>query len=242
MHNYKLIVEYDGTNFAGWQVQPGLRTVQGEIEKVIQEISGRKSNLICGGRTDAGVHALGQCANFKSKIDWGEESVKKAINRILPADIVIVNCAEVDMDFHARFSAVSRSYKYQIYNDRSSVRRNFYWRYPEKINLACLRRLSAKILGEHDFRSFCVKKSQKKSNLCTITKSYWTKKGKDFTFEITSNRFLHGMVRGLVGTMIKISAGFLAEEEFDILLEKPKRSEKVFTAPSNGLFLMEIEY
>ncbi len=242
MHNYKLVIEYDGEEFSGWQVQPGLRTVQGEIEKALQEISGKRTKIICGGRTDAGVHAFGQTANFKSTIDWGDEKIKKALNRVLPDDITILSCSEADPEFHARFSAVARKYKYQIYNDRSSIRRHYYWRYPEKINFACLRRLAAMIMGENDFRSFCVRKSQKKSNLCYVSKSSWTKKGKEYTFQITANRFLHGMVRGLVGTMIKIAAGFSKEEVFTELLENPRRSEKVFTAPPNGLFLMEIVY
>lgn len=242
MHNYKLKIEYDGKKFSGWQIQPNLRTVQGVIEKTIADISGRKSNLICAGRTDAGVHAFGQVANFKSIIDWGADSIMKALNRVLPDDITILSCEEVESDFNARYSALARSYEYRIYNGRSSIRRDFYWNYPTRINLARLKRLSGMLIGEHDFRSFCVKKSQKESNLCTVTNSRWTKKGKDYTFQITANRFLHGMVRGLVGTMIKISAGFLEEQVFEELLTNPKRSEKVFTAPPNGLYLMEITY
>ena len=219
-----------------------MRTVQGEIEKAVEEISGRKSNVICAGRTDAGVHAFGQVANFKSRIDWGDERVLKALNRVLPDDIVILECEEVGSDFNARYSALARHYEYRIYNARSSIRRNFYWQYPARINLACLKRLSAMIMGEHDFKSFCVRKSQKESNLCTVTKSHWTKRDKEYTFQIIANRFLHGMVRSLVGTMIKISAGFSEEEVFEELLAKPKRSEKVFTAPPNGLYLMEVAY
>ncbi len=242
MHNYKLTIEYDGRRFSGWQIQPKLRTIQGVIEKALADISGRKSNLICAGRTDSGVHAFGQVANFKSTIDWGTESIMKALNRVLPDDITILGCEEVESDFNARYSALARSYEYRIYNGRSSIRRHFYWNHPAGINLACLKRLAAVIMGEHDFRSFCVKKSQKESNLCTVTKSRWTKKSKDYTFQITASRFLHGMVRGLVGTMIKISTGFLEEQVFEELLTKPKRSEKVFTAPPNGLYLMEITY
>ncbi|MBD3217528.1 MAG: tRNA pseudouridine(38-40) synthase TruA [candidate division Zixibacteria bacterium] len=242
MYNYKITIEYDGSAFNGWQVQPGLRTVQGEIEKAVIEVSGRKSNVICAGRTDSGVHAFGQVANFKSRIDWGEESVRKALNRVLPDDIVLLDCEEVDSGFNARFDAIARYYEYRIFNARSSIRRNFCWQYPAKINFACLKRLSAKLLGEHDFKSFCVRKSQKKSNLCTVTKSHWTKRGKEYNFQIIANRFLHGMVRSLVGTMIKISAGFQDEEVFEELLERPKRSEKVFTAPPNGLYLMKVEY
>ncbi len=242
MLNYRIIIEYDGSGFNGWQVQPGLRTIQGEIEKAVEEISGRKSNVICAGRTDAGVHAFGQVANFKSRIDWGDDSVLKALNRVLPDDIVILECEEVDSDFNARYSAIARHYEYKIFNARSSIRRNFYWQYPAQINFACLKRLSSMIMGEHEFESFCVRKSRKKSNLCRVTKSHWTKRDKEYTFQIIANRFLHGMVRSLVGTMIKISAGFQDEEVFTELLLKPKRSEKVFTAPPNGLYLMEVVY
>ncbi len=242
MHNYKLTIEYDGKKFSGWQIQPNLRTVQGVIENTIAKISGRKSNLVCAGRTDAGVHAFGQVANFKSTIDWGTESIMKALNRELPDDVTILACEDAESNFNARFSAKARSYEYRIYNGRSSIRRNFYWNYPARINMACLKRLSGMLKGEHDFRSFCVKKSQKESNLCTVTNSRWTKRGKDYTFQITANRFLHGMVRGLVGTMIKVSAGFLEEQVFEELLTNPKRSERVFTAPPNGLYLMEITY
>jgi tRNA pseudouridine38-40 synthase len=242
MRNYKLIIEYDGRDFCGWQIQPNLRTVQGELEKVLHELTGKRVNLVCGGRTDSGVHAYGQCANFKSTIDWGEDHIRKAIDSNSPDDITIVSCQEVDQDFHARFSATARNYCFRIYNNRSSIRRNHYWQYPEKINFACLKRLSQMIIGEHDFRSFCVKKSQKESNFCMVKKSHWTKKGKEFTFQISSNRFLHGMVRSLVGTMIKISAGFMAEKVFEELITNPKRSEKVFTAPPGGLYLMKIDY
>ena len=170
MHNYKLTIEYNGRDFCGWQIQPGLRTVQGEIEKTLHKISGRKSKVICGGRTDSGVHAYGQVANFKSTIDWGEDSIRKALNQALPNDITIHACEEVEPDFHARFSAHERRYEYRVYNDRGSIRRGFYWLYPGRINFACLKRLAAILPGKHDFTSFCVKKSQKKSNLCTVGK------------------------------------------------------------------------
>ncbi|MBD3381832.1 MAG: tRNA pseudouridine(38-40) synthase TruA [candidate division Zixibacteria bacterium] len=242
MPNFKLTIEYDGTGFSGWQVQPGLRTVQGEIEKALENHLGYEVKITGGGRTDAGVHALGQTASFKADIDWGADAVRKAINGVLPDDILIVDCSEVGDDFNARFSALSRHYRYQIYSDRSSLRRNLFWCYEDKLDFDLLQTMASYIRGEHDFASFCVKKSQKPSNLCRVEKSYWTNDGKEFTFQIISNRFLHGMVRSLVGSMIKVNAGSLELFEFKDLIDNPERSEKVLTAPANGLYLVEIRY
>lgn len=242
MHNFKLTIEYDGTGFSGWQVQPGLRTIQGEIESALKSHLGNEVKITGGGRTDAGVHAYGQCANFKADIDWGTGSVRKALNGVLPDDIVIRECVEVNDEFNARYSAQWRYYIYRIYLDRSSLRRNHFWCLEDNLDYDLLQSMAGYIRGQHDFGSFCVKKSQKDSNLCRVEKSYWTNEGKEFTFQIISNRFLHGMVRSLVGTMIKVNAGSLELFEFKDLIDNPERSEKVFTAPPNGLYLMEIRY
>jgi tRNA pseudouridine38-40 synthase len=242
MPNFKLIVEYDGSGFSGWQVQPELRTVQGVIEAALRKHLGYEIKITGAGRTDAGVHAIDQCANFQADIDWGADAVRKALNGVLPDDIVVKSCEEVADDFNARFSARSRHYVYRIYNERSSIRRHFFSCYEGDINYDLLQTMASYIFGEHDFGSFCVKKSQRDSNLCTVRKSYWTNDGKEFTFQIISNRFLHGMVRSLVGTMLKVNAGSLELEEFKDLIDNPERSEKILTAPANGLYLVEIRY
>jgi tRNA pseudouridine38-40 synthase len=240
--NYMCVVEYDGTDFSGWQYQPRQRTVQGEFEKAVGKMVKMRVNVVAAGRTDAGVHAAGQVVSFTIDRDWSPEVVLKGLNANLPADILIRLCRSVDHTFNARFSAKSREYRYRIYNGRSALRRRDYWCTGIPFDFIRLSRLAAPLPGEHDFSSFCVKKSQKDSNLCRVTKSCWTKKGKVYTFHIVADRFLHGMVRSLVGTMVKTASGQLTERDFSGLFIIPRRSAAIMAAPPQGLCLMNVEY
>jgi tRNA pseudouridine38-40 synthase len=240
--NYKCVIEYDGTDFCGWQYQPRERTVQGEFEKAVGKMVKKKVNVTAAGRTDSGVHAAGQVVNFKVDKDWSTDIVLKGLNANLPTDILIKSCRVVSDTFNARFDAKSREYRYRIYNGRSPLKSRNLWCSNLDIDHAMLSRLASKLTGEQHFLSFCVKKSQKESNLCHVTKSCWTKRGNEHTFRIVANRFLHGMVRSLVGTMIKVANGQLTEHDFRELFENPKRSATIMTAPPQGLCLMKVDY
>lgn len=240
--NYKCVVEYDGADFHGWQYQPDLRTIQGEFEKALKQMVKRVVKVVAAGRTDTGVHAEGQIVSFKIDRDWSSDIVLKGLNSILPNDVRIKSCRIVGDSFSSRFDALSREYRYRVFNDRSVLRRKTHWCTDWPVDYETLKKLAEMLRGSHDFKSFCVEKSQKESNICIISKSFWTKRGKEYTFHVVANRFLHGMVRSLVGTMMRVASGQLAEKEFRVLFERPKRSARILTAPPQGLTLMKVNY
>ncbi len=167
--NIKLEIEYDGTNFHGWQIQPKLRTVQGEIEEKLETILGHKIDLIGAGRTDVGVHALGQAANFKTTIELDKNSIINGLNGLLPDDIVIKGIEEVDLNFNSRYNAKSRLYKYRIHLGRTAILRSYVWEVLYSLNLEDILEATKKIEGEHDFSSFCVAESSKDNNICRFS-------------------------------------------------------------------------
>jgi len=242
MRFFKCIVEYDGTDFCGWQRQPRLRTVQGEFEKALRTMTRSKINVVAAGRTDSGVHAVGQVVSFGIDRDWDRGVILRGMNANLPDDVVIHKCTRVSDRFNARYDAVSREYRYRVCAGRSALlRRDHLCRYDE-FSFETLQRLATLLEGEHDFASFCVKKSRKESNLCTVMKSNWTKNRGVYTFRIVANRFLHGMVRSLVGTMFRVCDGNIDERRFAGLLSRPKRSATILTAPAQGLTLIKVNY
>jgi tRNA pseudouridine38-40 synthase len=240
--NICLEIEYDGTSFSGWQVQPKRRTVQKEIENRLAEILRGKSNLIGAGRTDAGVHALAQVANFKTKSKLKIENILKGLNSLLPADIVIKNIKEVNEKFHARFSAKRRIYRYRIYLGRTALLRDFVWEIGYRLNLDKMKKATRKILGKHDFSSFCVAKSSKENNICKVLKALWRKKGNELVFEIEADRFLHSMVRALVGTLVDVGRGRFSVYDFKKILLSKDRKRAGLTAPAKGLYLVKVKY
>lgn len=240
--NFMCVIEYDGTDFCGWQYQPRERTVQGEFEKAALTVVKREVKVTAAGRTDSGVHASGQVVSFKIDKDWSPETVMRALNSNLPNDILIRSCRTVNRRFSARFDARSREYRYLLYCGNSVLRRRDHWCTRIEFDFGTLQHLASTVLGEHDFSSFCVKKSQKESNLCKVAKSYWTKRGREYTFRIVADRFLHGMVRSLIGTMVKVASGRLTEAEFKELFTSPRRSSMIMTAPPQGLCLMRVKY
>jgi len=240
--NYKCVIEYDGTDFCGLQFQPKERTVQGEFEKALRKMAKEDIIITAAGRTDSGVHASGQVVNFKIDRDWSGEIVLKGLNSLLPDDVLIKRCTIVPDSFNSRFDAQSRRYRYQVYNDRSALKQRYYWCTDLAIEFQTLTRLASKLMGSHDFGSFCVLRSHKESNMCTLTKSFWTKRGKEYTFHVEANRFLHGMVRSLVGTMVKVANGQITKRDFAELLRNPERSSRILTAPPQGLTLVKVKY
>ena len=240
--------EYKGNFFSGFQKQcaqnqPKSTTVQGTIESALSLYTNGKAEKIFGSsRTDAGVHATGQVAHFdfifkkKSLINF-----KEAINGNLPNDIRIIDCYKVSKDFHARYSAKKRYYKYRIRTDEFILDRNYTWK-TEKLNIFVLNKIAKELIGEHDFTSFSKIDKNNISRRCIIYDSSWKKSGSLVDYNIVGNRFLHHMVRYLVGTMVGVSKGTLKKEDFFELLHNPRDNACIYKAPSNGLVLERIDY
>ena len=242
MNNYFLHIQYDGAAYSGWQIQDNAATVQQRIVDAIKVISKEKVNLIGSGRTDAGVHALGQIANFKVDSELDIYKFKHSLNSILPEDISIIKMKKVPEDFHARFNAKKRSYIYIISKMKSPFYNNYSWYYHNKINVEALNKYSKLLIGEHNFSSFAKKKSEVENKYCNIYNAHWKKSGELIMFFIEANRFLHGMVRTVVGTLLGISSNDEKEEKLIKILESQDREVAGETAPAKGLFLYKVKY
>jgi len=240
--NIKLKIEYDGTNFSGWQRQPDLRTVQGEIEDQLKKITQEDITLTGSGRTDVGVHALEQVANFKTESKLGLDSVFKGLNSLLPEDILIKDIEEVDLDFHSRYKAKSRVYRYKIYLGKNVFLRRYDWEVLYPLDLEKINSATQIIIGKHDFTSFCVTESVKPDNHCEVFRAFWEKEEKRLEFEIESDRFLHTMVRSLVGTLIDLGRGYFSLDDFKEILKARDHRKAGLTAPAKGLYLVKVNY
>jgi tRNA pseudouridine38-40 synthase len=237
--NIKLEIEYDGTDFHGWQIQPRLRTVQGEIQEKLKTILGHEVNLIGAGRTDVGVHALAQVANFRTDNPLETESILEGLNGLLHHDVVIKNAQEVDPDFHARYGATSRLYGYKVCRRRSALLRRYAWEVLYSLSTDEMVKATEHIQGEHDFSSFCVAESSKENNLCNLTRAAWQCDGDQLRFEIEADRFLHTMVRGLVEAEVGIGRGrgCFSVDDFVAMMREKDRSRARPAAPVRGLYL-----
>lgn len=242
MRNIRLILEYDGTAFSGWQIQPGRRTVQGVLEEKLSELLKEDVTVIGSGRTDAGVHALGQVVNFKVAKDVPLRAFSEGLNRLLPRDMAVLDAREVHPDFHARFDARGRLYRYQIVSTRSPVRERFAWFVRYELEFAVLEKTSSKVLGRHDFTSFSSAQAEVENFTVNVGKAKWRRKGDTLTFEIEADRFLHNMVRILVGTMVDMARGKMDASSFTDILRARDRRRAGRTAPPQGLFLVKVTY
>lgn len=244
MNNYKLIIQYDGTNYAGWQIQSNAVSVQQKITDAIEIIIKEKVNLIGSGRTDSGVHALGQAANFRTEKDIDAYKFLYSLNSILPNDISVTEMNEVSEDFHSRFDAKSRSYIYLFSHRKSPFFEKYSYLYPPitKLDLKILNKLSSSLLGEHDFTSFSRKNSEIKDKTCYVNEIHWRQNNERTVFYITANRFLHGMVRTIVGTILFAAENNLNEEYLLKLSELKDRTEAEESVPAKGLFLFKVRY
>jgi len=241
--NYKITVEYDGGNYSGWQLQPSGITCQGEIEKSLSKLGNGELIRVHGaGRTDSGVHAKGQVANFNLEKQWDCIELQNALNAHLNSDIKILDCQIVLDDFHSRFSAVKRSYSYRCSLKNSVHNRHYCWQIPFNININLLNNCSELVKGEHDFTSFCKNSDSKPHRLCTVFKAEWSQKDDSLFYTIEANRFLHHMVRYIVGTMMEVARGKLGINQFNSLIENPNREARVYKAPPRGLYLERIDY
>jgi|TARA_B110001454_G_scaffold18191_2_gene16584 tRNA pseudouridine38-40 synthase len=243
LRRFKITIQYDGSSFSGWQLQKNLRTVQGEVEDALKIISGSKFRIPVhgSGRTDAGVHAYGQVAHFD--IDTKLDPIKlcDAINANTTKDCKIMSALEVNSKFESRFSAKKRWYRYQVYRGSSILYSNQAWLI-DNVDLKVLNSLSKFILGEHDFLSFSKYRADQKNTISEIYHSNWEEKDNMFIYEISGNRFLHHMVRYLVGTMIQVARNQFSMEQFRTLLNKPRKKVQIHRAPACGLILLKVEY
>jgi len=243
MSRYKITVQYDGYCFSGWQLQKDKKTVQGEIENALKVISKTKTRIPVhgSGRTDTGVHAYGQVAHFDLDTRLSNVELCNAINSNTSKECKIMSIVEINSDFEARFNAIKRCYRYQVYTGSSILYRNQAWLIND-INLVLLKSLSEIIIGEHDFLSFSKYNPDKTNTKSIIYDSIWKKDKNMLIYDISGNRFLHHMVRYIVGTMIQVSRGRFSIDEFRSLLHQPRKNVQIYRAPACGLILLKVEY
>ena len=239
---FVLEVEYDGTNYAGFQIQPNVKTIQGELQKVLENIYKQKITINGSGRTDAGVHARQQIFHFLPPKIIANINLKLAINSQINRDIRIKKVGLANIDFHSRFSAVERTYKYYISLKEDTFSRHYSWQINYDINTEHLKECAKIIKGEHDFTAFCNAKSEVNHKICIVKRSDWKIKNQSLIYTISANRFLHNMVRSLVGNMIKVGIGEKSVADFNKILEEQKRCFDIYTAPPQGLFLEKVSY
>ncbi len=246
MKNIKLVLEYEGTNFSGWQKQEGLRTVESELEKALNRATKEDIEIIAAGRTDKKVHALGQVINFHTNADnIPGDNYKRLMDFLLPDDISIVESKEVDRDFHARFDAKRRRYKYIIYNRKlpNAIYRNFSFFFPHRLDIEKMKYAALDFIGEKDFTAFKVTDKNIKVNPIRKINLVHIERREDFILiSIEGNSFLHNMVRIMVGTLIQIGAGKIGKDSIKEILESKNRTQAGITAGAEGLFLEKVFY
>ncbi|HXB61958.1 MAG TPA: tRNA pseudouridine(38-40) synthase TruA [Acidobacteriaceae bacterium] len=253
----RLTLAYDGTGYHGWQVQPMLPSIQGELARALHHVTGETILPQASGRTDAGVHALGQIVSFSMQTPIPVENLHRALNRTLPAAIRVLAAQAVQNKFHARYDAVGKTYEYRIFTGEicppTLVR--YVWNCPWKLDLAALQLAAAPILGEHDFTSFTAVDPENHTetperpttappgNIRTIFESSWTADEEEILiYRIRGNGFLHHMVRNLVGSFVDAGCGRIAPDDIPRILTAKSRSAAGATAPASGLFLVSVEY
>jgi tRNA pseudouridine38-40 synthase len=243
--NFKIVIEYDGTGYHGWQRQKEDRTIQQEIEEAISTMTAGKVSLAGSGRTDAGVHAVGQVANFLCETSLSPEVFQKGLNSLLPEDIVIKDCRIVDQSFHARYDARSKIYHYNILNCKlpTAIGRQYAWHIIKKLDTAAMQSAVSHIIGRHDFQSFEGSGSPRSDTTRNITEATLIEHDDGrIVFKIEGNGFLRYMVRNIVGTLVDVGLARITPAEFKEILESRDRSNASATAPAHGLFLMEVKY
>ena len=244
MRNIKLTIEYDGKKFNGWQKQPDKPNIQGEIENAIEAITGEKVDLTASGRTDAGVHSLGQVANFKTNSNIEIEKIPIALNSQLKKSIVIQEAEEVDERFHARYSCKGKKYRYVINNSKqgSAIYRDLEYHMPVKLDVEKMKEAIKYFIGEHDFKAFKSSGTSSKSSVREIYKAEIKEDEERIIIELTGNGFLYNMVRIISGTLVDVGLGRIKPEEIKDIIESKDRTKAGKTLPAHGLYLVEVYY
>ena len=245
MRNIKLVIEYDGKEFNGWQKQPTKLNIQGNIEQAIKQITGEEVDLTASGRTDAGVHAFGQVANFKTNSNIPTDKIAIAINTKLKRSIRILSAEEVDERFHSRLSCKKKTYRYVINNSEfsSAIYRNLETHISQRLDIEKMQEASKYFIGEHDFKAFKASGTSSKSSVRTIYKLDVKQMPQNRIYiEVTGNGFLYNMVRIISGTLVDVGIGKIKPNEIEKIIKSKNRQQAGKTLPPNGLYLLNVEY
>lgn len=243
--NYKLTIQYDGTRYKGWQSQKSTDvTIQGKLNAVFSQLEGKEVELQGSGRTDAGVHAIGQIANVHLSVEMEISQILDYVNHYLPEDIGVVDIEEVPERFHARLSATRKTYIYRIFNSSAPnvFERKWMYTIPETLDLSAMEQAAQYLEGTHDFAAFCTNRSKKKSTVRTIYQIEISRKKQEVDIIITGNGFLHNMVRIMVGTLVEVGQNKRKPEEVADILKSEKRENAGITMPAKGLTLWKVDY
>ncbi|MCX6208293.1 MAG: tRNA pseudouridine(38-40) synthase TruA [Bacteroidetes bacterium] len=241
MQRYFLEIAYKGTAYNGFQIQKNANTIQAEVEKALQTLFKQSFELTGSSRTDAGVHALQNFFHFDSELQIEQKAIYN-LNAILPADIVAKNIYKVTNDNHSRFDADARAYKYYIYQNKNAFVADRAYFFPFAINEDALNATAAIILQHTDFTSFSKKHTQVNNFICSVKHSFWSKENDCLVYNVKANRFLRGMVRGLVATQLKVARDVISTNDFENILLSKDCNNAYFEAPAHGLFLVEVDY
>jgi len=244
MKNIKLTIEYNGKDFNGWQKQPNKLNIQGEIERAIKEITGEEVDLIASGRTDAGVHALNQVANFKTNSQFDVKKYPIALNSKLKKSIRIKDAEEVEERFHSRYNCKQKTYRYIINNSEygTAIYRNFEYHIPNELDFEEMKKAIQYFEGEHDFKGFKASGTSSKSSVRTIYKTDIKKEGERIVIELTGNGFLYNMVRIISGTLVDVGLGKIKAKDISDIIKSKERTRAGKTLPPYALYLVEVEY
>ncbi len=241
----RLTVSYDGTDYAGWQLQPDQPTVQGELEKALYKITREQIRVTGAGRTDAGVHATGQVAHFLTAGKLAPQELERALNALLPRSIRVRELSPADKDFHARFSAAWKIYRYSLAdpgNSEAPLLMRTHWLRKTGLDLELLKRCCALVRGSHDFFTFSKQEGHRDNHLCTVFDAHWTDGEGTLYFEVRGDRFLRSMVRMITGAMLAVADGKVEITEFSRALENPGRWKYAVPAPAHGLTMLKVHY
>ncbi|MBR3811242.1 MAG: tRNA pseudouridine(38-40) synthase TruA [Agathobacter sp.] len=245
MKNYKITIQYDGTRYKGWQVQKSTdMTIQGKLQSVLSEMTGQDVEVIGSGRTDAGVHAYGQVANFHVSEHFSSKELLNYLNRYLPMDIAVIDIVEVDERFHARYHATSKTYVYRIHTSTipNVFERKYMYTYTEPLDITAMKKAAKFMIGTYDFASFCGNKKMKKSTVRTVTDIVIEEKENEIQISYTGDGFLQQMIRIITGTLIEVGNGTKKPEDISGIIDSKVRENAGYTVPAEGLALKYVEY